>query len=151
MVAITVPSLSQAQRTDRKRGSLVLAPAGAHRHHLGALVIGGEGGQAQFGGERDHVILAGTHERSAQVNGEATDFLVAGAAAHAIACLQHDDVDATGREMAGGGEAGKAGADDDDVGGEGVRHGLLLGTWGWDAGCDTRARRRERRRRVRRA
>ena len=74
--------------------------------------VGREGGHAQLGRQVGQVVLRGPDPLAAAVDGEAARGAVGeGTAAHPVARLEHEDVDAVAVQLAGGGQAGEAGAD----------------------------------------
>ena len=81
-----------------------------------AGVVGREGLHAERVGERLDAVLGGADELAAALGDAAVRQVEPDdPAAHAVAGLQDDDRLAGGHQVAGGGEAGQAGADDHDV------------------------------------
>src|SRR6185437_7999279 len=74
-----------------------------------------ERGEIQLAGERLHAPLAGANPLASEVDPLPAELLAPGPSPDAIARLEDQHVRALARELARSGEAGEAGADDDDV------------------------------------
>jgi hypothetical protein len=93
--------------------------------------------QAEFVDEDAHVSVAAGNELRAAVDDEVAVALAAHAAAGRVVALEHLDVEAVFLERVGGGEAGDASTDDDDL----LRHGGSVSSCGTrTADCTKRGR-----------
>ena len=82
------------------------------------MVVARERPDAELVRERQHAVLGRADPLSAELDDRAVgERVVEGAAADAVAGLQHEDAAALLLESARRGQAGEAGPDDDDING----------------------------------
>ena len=107
--------VEQSRERQLRDGAVVGARPAAPVDHVLAVVVGRGGRNVQFGGQRQHGVLGGAHEGAAEVGGQPRDTPGERTPAHPITALVHQDVMALSRQLACGGQTGKAGTDHNDI------------------------------------
>ena len=121
----TRPRSSRPPSDSRGMVPRVRAHRAAPPDQVGAVVVGGDGRDAEISGQLQHRVLRRADERAAHIHRDAGYPAGVRASADPVAALQYQHIVAESGQLAGGGQSGETGPHHDDVGGPSrIRHAL---------------------------